>query len=117
MPYNHPKLNLLEGGWYVVFNNGEVFTEPEGQWSVVPNKKDIKIMGLKRHNKYFELEGKESYLPPGESHLKELTLGAGNMRTVDSLIGWFIGYYGDKGKIYLRVDSKTGKSIEEVVPY
>lgn len=118
MPYNHPRLNYLRGGWYVVFEDGSVLTEEEMPWIKVPNKKNIKLMGLKRHNKYYELEGKENYIPPGETHMKDLSFGDGKLRiTKSTLISWYIGFYDTVGKNYLRVCSKTGKVTREVIPY
>ena len=120
MPYNHPKLNLLPGGWYIVYKNGEVTTEAEEiPWSLVPNKKDIQIMGLKRHNKYLELEGKESYIPPGETHMRELCInpGTGYAVTKQTLQGWFIGFYDVDKKIIHRIDALTGAFTTEEAPY
>lgn len=119
MPYNHPKINVLEGGWYAVMQDGSVYTESEMAWSQVPNKKNIKLMGLKRMNKHYELEGKEIYCPPGETHMRELTInnGSGNSVTTQTLVGWFIGYYESDGKNLLRVDANTGKMWYDKIPY
>lgn len=120
MVYNHEKINLLPGGWYVVYKNGAVLTEEELAWNLIPNKKDIIIMGLKRHNKYHEIKGKESYIPPGQTHLKELAISNKDnqeMVTKSTLVGWFIGYYDKTEKVILRVDAETGKSYWEKQPY
>lgn len=115
MPYSHQKINLLEGGWYVVFEDGSVITEAEMPWVMVPNKKNIKIMGLKRHNKHYEIEGKRNYIAPGETHLRELAInnGTGVSVTKQTLVGWFIGYYEGIKKILWRVDFETGKFTKE----
>lgn len=119
MPYSHHKINVLEGGWYVVLQDGSVFTEAEMPWTQVPNKKSIKIMGLKRMNKHYEIEGKEPYCPPGETHMRELTIndGSGNAVTKQTLVGWFIGYYEKDCKVLLRVNAITGKSGYDRLPY
>lgn len=119
MPYSHNKINLLEGGWYVVFNDGSVVVEGDMPWIKVPNKKDIKIMGLKWRNKHFELEGKDSYVPPGETHVRELAVSSGEeiQITKQSLVGRFVGYYDEDHKVITRVDISTGKFITESIPY
>jgi hypothetical protein len=119
MIFNSPKLNLLQGGWYVVFKDGSVITEEDMSWVEVPRKKDIQIMGLKRHNKYYEIEGKETYTAPGETHFREIIVnpGTGYAVTKQDLISWNIGYYAPEGKVIMRV-SATDKSVTtEVVPY
>lgn len=118
MPYNHSKINALQGGWYVVFYSGEVITEDDQiPWVMVPNKKLIKIMGLKRHNKYIEIEGKENYLAPGETHCREIMINPGTEIAVtkQTLQGWFIGYYDGNRKIIKRVNADTGKITEEYI--
>ena len=120
MAYNHQKINLLSGGWYCVFNDGSVITEDEMDWIQVPNKKNIKIMGLKRMNKHYELEGKESYCAPGESHMRELTINRGDGQiaiTKQTRVGWFIGYYDKTCKVLLRVSAIDGKLTTEEIPY
>jgi hypothetical protein len=119
MPYNHYKINILEGGWYAVYSNGEVVTEDEMPWLQVPNKKDIKIMGLKRMNKHYELEGKENFCPPGETHMRELIInpGEGMAVTKQTLVGWYIGYYDKVGKVITRINAQTGVLNTEIIPY
>jgi hypothetical protein len=119
MPYSDPKINVLEGGWYVVMHDGTVYTEPEMAWSQIPNKINIKLVGLKRMNKHYELENKETYCPPGETHMRELTIndGSGNAVTKQTLVGWFIGHYEKDAKVLLRVDAITGKVAYERIPY
>lgn len=121
MPYNHQKINILEGGWYAVYHNGDVVTEAEMPWMQVPNKKDIKIMGLKRMNKHYELSGKTNFCPPGETHMRELIVnpGTGLSVTKQTLVGWFIGYFDDekKAKIVTRIDATTGALRTEEIPY
>lgn len=118
MPYSHEKINTLTGGWYVVFTDGSVITEAEMPWISVPNKKDIKLMGLKRHNKHYELQDKV-FGPPGETHVRELSIANGNelQVTKQSLVGWFLTYYTPTHKIHFRVDSITGKFWEEQTPF
>lgn len=117
MPFSHPKINILEGGWYVVMNDLSVITEADMSWIELPNKHNIKIMGLKRMNKHYELEGKDSYCPPGETHMRELAIsnGTGEMVTTQTLVGWFIGYYTRTEKHLLRVDALTGKITNEII--
>jgi len=115
MPYNSEKINLLPGGWYCVLNDGTVHTEEEIAWLDIPNKRDIKLVGLKRMNKYFELENKQPYFAPGETHMKELTLVETQLVTKSTLVGWFIGYYDGAEKVYWRVDAETGKNWYERV--
>lgn len=118
MVYSSPKINTLTGGFYAVFKDGSVITEDEMPWVSVPNKKDIVIMGLKRHNKHFELRDKV-FGPPGEQHMRELAInnGTGVGVTKQSLVGWFLSYYTPTAKVYFRVDAITGKAWEEEVPY
>ena len=71
-------------------------------------------MGLKRHNKYYEIAGKENYLPPGETHLREVIINpqiGKDVVTKNTLVGWYIGYYEGNNKKVLRVfkDSKEPK--------
>jgi hypothetical protein len=120
MPYNHNKINVLDSGWYVVYKNGEVITQAEDiSWIQIPNKKDIKIMGLKRHNKHLELEDKETYIAPGETHLRELCInpGTGFAVTKNTLQGWFIGYYDKNCKVIHRINAETGEYTVDEVPY
>lgn len=118
MPYNHEKINILDGGWYIVFNDGSVITEQEMSWIEVPNKRDIKLMGLKRHNKQYEIEGKENYIAPGETHYREIIVSPpdGHAITKQSLIGWFIGYCDKEGKTILRVSAIDRSAVMEVMP-
>jgi hypothetical protein len=118
MVYSHEKINQLTGGWYIVYGDGEVITESVMSWNEVPRKKDIKIMGLKRHNRHYELENK-LFGPPGEHHMRELAInnGTGVGVTKQSLIGWFLSYYTPTAKVFFRVDAVTGKFWEEEVPY
>lgn len=117
MPYNHPKINQLTGGWYAVFNDGSVIIEPEMPWVLVPNKKEIKLMGLKRHNKHYELQDK-LFGPPGETHIREIAIANGNelQVTKQSLVGWFMTYYTDTHKVHFRVDASTGQFWEDREP-
>lgn len=119
MPYDHPKLNLLGGGWYAVFKDGSVITEEDMPWLEVPNKKDIKLMGLKRHNKYYEIEDKDIFAAPGETHVREIIINPtdGVAVTKQSLVGWFIGWYEPDGKVLMRVDAITGQITQEKIPY
>lgn len=119
MPYNHNKVNELAGGWYAVFKDGSVITEEDMSWIEIPSKINIKLVGLKRHNKYYELEGKLAYLPPGETHMRELSMSvqSGVAVTKQSLIGWYIGYYDIDARVYWRVDAITGNFTEERVLY
>lgn len=117
MVWNHEKINNLTGGWYVVFKDGSVITEEEMPWIQVPNKKDIKIMALKRHQKHYELQDK-LFGPPGETHVRELSIASGEelQVTKQTLVGWFLTYYTDTHKVFFRVfvDSKT--PVEDQVP-
>lgn len=117
MPYKHEKINLLNGGWYVVFHDGTVVTEEEMPWVSVPNKKNIKIMGLKRHNKHYEIIGKENYLAPGETHMREIIVspGEGEAVTKQTLVGWFIGYCEPDAKTYLRVSAIDRSVVTECI--
>jgi hypothetical protein len=121
MPYSHNKINELEGGWYVVFNDGNVIVEDEMPWIKVPNKKDIKIMGLKWRNKHYELEGKDNYVPPGETHLRQLNISSRSegeiAQTTSTLVGRFIGYYEEDHKVIIRVVENTGQFLIQNVPY
>lgn len=118
MPYNHEKINQLTGGWYVVMHDGAVFTEAETSWTTLANKKNIKIMGLKWRHKYHEIEGKEAYIPPGETHFRELGLHGSELRvTPQELYERFIGYYDTDGKVYYRVNVKSGELRVEKIPY
>ena len=115
MGYSHEKINQLEGGWYVVFSDGSVITENDMIWVQVPNKKDIQIMGLKWRNKCFELKDKDSYIPPGETHMRELS-GAGDGKiqvTKQTLVGRFIGYYDEDCKVLSRIDTSSGEFTTE----
>jgi len=124
MPYTHEKINKLEGGWYVVYNDGTVITMEEAEyWRKVPNKKDIKIVGLKCRHKHYELVDKGMYIPPGKTELREISIGdelAGGIRITSSpVVGWFIGYYDNekKVKVLIRGFRATGKFQVEEEPY
>lgn len=112
------KVNLLEGGWYVQFTDNSVITEAEMDWINVPNKKNIKLMGLKRMHKRYELENK-NFCPPGETHMREIIVNPGGSvaLTKQTLVGWFIGYYEEDGKVLVRIDAETGKITTEKIPY
>jgi len=119
MPYQHDKINKLEGGWYVVYEDGKVIIETDMPWVKVPKKREIKIMGLKWRNKHFELKNKENYIPPGETHIRELAVSSNDQiqMTKQSIVGRFIGYYDQECKVVTRVDISSGKFITEEVPY
>lgn len=119
MAYKHDKINKLEGGWYIVYKNGNVITERDMPWVQIPNKKDIDIMGLKWRNRYIELKGKDSYVPPGETQMRELSVSDGSkvQVTKQSLVGRFIGYYDKDYKVISRIDHSTGKLTTEKIPY
>lgn len=119
MVLDDPKVNLLEGGWYAQFQDGSVITQAEMDWNKVPNKKNIKLMGLKRMHKRFELEGKENYCPPGETHMKEIIINNGSdvAVTKQSLVAWFIGYYDKMEKVLIKIDAVTGKVSTERYPF
>lgn len=117
MIVSHPKVNQLMGGWYVQYTNGEVLTQNDCNWIKVPNKKNIKIMGLKWRHKHYELSDKLAYIPPGETLQKDLAIGNKGIRTVSNVVGRFIGYYSDDKKIIIRVNFKTGKFTKEEIPY
>jgi hypothetical protein len=119
MVYSHEKINLLDGGWYVVYKDGSVISEKEMPWIKVPNKKNIKIMGLKWRNRQVEFKDKENYIPPGETHMRELALAGGKKIKVtkESIVGRFIGYYEKDHKVVARIDLNTGKFVKEKVFY
>jgi len=116
MPISHEKVNILAGGFYCQFKDGSVITEEEMPWIEVPNKKDIVVMGLKRHFKHYELQNKV-FGPPGETHMRELALasGEGEVQTKQTLVGWFLSYYENNHKVFFRVDAITGKFWEDKV--
>lgn len=117
MPCSHPKVNLLTGGWYIQYKNKDVLTEGEVSWTLVPNKKDIILMGLKRHNKLYELENK-TFGPPGETHVRELAIASGGLQvTKQSLVGWYLTYYTQTHKVFFRVEASTGKVWEDAIPF
>lgn len=118
MPYSAEKINLLSGGWYVVMHSGQVYTQEETDWTSIPNKRDIRLVGLKRMNKHYEIEGKDAYCPPGETHMKELSIGSKElMVTKDDLIGWYIGHYTSQGKEITRISAIDGTIVKEIIPY
>lgn len=120
MPYNHHKINELDSGWYVVFKDGSVITEAEMSWISVPHKKDIQIMGIKRMNKHYEISGKDSYCPPGETHCRELCLAPGDGKvavTKQTRVGWYIGYYDQSCKVLTRISAVDGSIVTEKIPY
>jgi len=122
MPTSHPKINVLEGGWYVVYVDGSVTTMDEvNGWRNVPDKKDIHILGLKCRNKQFELEDK-LWVPPGKTEMREISVSQGEgkiMITRSPQIGWFIGYYDQDNlcKVITRASKITGKFFQEEIPY
>lgn len=119
MPFiEHNKLNILNSGWYVIYNDLSIVTEEEMSWLEVPNKKDIKVMGLKKHNKYYELVDKYNFIPPGETHCRELKVnpGTGFAVTTQTLIGWFIGYFDKSDKVLLRVSAIDRSATTERIP-
>jgi hypothetical protein len=117
MVLTHDKVNKLVGGWYLQYQDGEVLTENDLPWSLVPNKKNIKLMGLKWRHKHFEIQDKLAYLPPGETQMKELSVAGKSLRTVSLVVGRFIGFYTDTEKVIIRVDINSGQFTEEKVPY
>lgn len=119
MVYSDPKIDRLSGGWYAVYKDGKVVTQEEGPWCLVTNKKNIQILGIKKFNKCYELIGKENYLPPGETHCRELCVnpGTGIAVTKQTLVGWYIGYCEKDGKVILRINAKDKQSWIEKVPF
>jgi translation initiation factor 6 (eIF-6) len=124
MPFSHPKINQLVGGWYIVYKDSSVTTMDEvGCWRNVKNKNEIRIVGLKCKHKHYELMDKDLYVPPGETQVRELSIGGsevdGVMVTTLPVAGWFIGYYDNEkeAKILIRCDRVTGKFFIEEIPY
>jgi len=124
MLFVHDKINLLPGGWYVVYEDGSVVTVEEVEyWKKVQNKNKIKIVGLKCRSKRFELEDKDIYVPPGRTEMREISISGSDgdevrVTTVPT-VGWFIGYYDNekKAKVIVRASRKTGKFYKEEIPY
>ena len=124
MLFVHDKINLLTGGWYVVYEDGSVITVEEiSHWRKIPDKDKITIIGLKCRSKRFELEDKEIYVPPGRTEMREISIlgpeDNGVRVTSVPTVGWFIGYYDNerKVKVLIRASRKTGKFYKEEVPY
>ena len=115
----------MPSGWYVVLETGQVYTEHDGvSWKAIlkqakPDKyaQGIDRVGLKNRNIRVEIQGKSYYVPPGIRNLKEITVGGLKMTTRSELVERFIGYYDSAGKVFKRVDIKTGKFRDEIVPY
>jgi hypothetical protein len=124
MPIQHEKVNLLEGGWYVVYTDGTVKTMDEvGTWIKVPNKSEISIMGLKCRSKVYELKKKDNnpFLPPGRTEMREISVEqTGEIKVTKSpIMGWFIGYYDTdtEEKVIVRANKVTGKFSVERASY
>ena len=123
--YEHDKIRMMPSGWYVVLESGVVFTEHDGiSWKNILSKattknfaQGIDRVGLKNRNKRVEIQGKDYYLPPGTRHLKEIRVGGIDVTTRSQLVERFIGYYDTAGKVYTRVDIKSGKFRNEIQPY
>jgi hypothetical protein len=122
MPVSDPKINVLEGGWYLVYSNGFVLTMNEVKsWRDVPNKTDITIMGLKCRNKQYEIKDK-TWVPPGKTEMREISISSGQDEirvTTEPEVGWFIGFYDQENlcKVITRASRVTGKFLQEQVPY
>ena len=120
MTLHHPKLkDLQNGGWYVLFHDGTVITENDMSWIKVPNKKDIRLMGLKWRHKQCEIEGKDNYLPPGQTHCRNFSVNSGNEIQISkqNILSRTIGYYDTDRKVIYRVDVNTGKFVIEEIMY
>lgn len=123
--FEHPKITKMPSGWYVVLENGKVFTEHDGvtwkqilsQAKSINYKQGVELVGLKNRNKRVEIVGKNNYTPPGTRHMKEVTVGGVNVSTRSQLVERFIGYYDTAGKVFTRVDIRTGKFRNEIQPY
>jgi len=123
--YEHRKINAMPSGWYVVLENGLVFTEHDGlTWKQILSKakpknytQGIDRVGLKNRNKRTEITNKDNYIPPGTRHMKEIRIGGLNVSTRSELVERFIGYYDTVGKVVTRVDIRTGKWRQEIQPY
>jgi len=115
----------MPSGWYVVLENGLVFTEHDGlTWKQILSKakpknytQGIDRVGLKNRNKRTEITNKDNYIPPGTRHMKEIRIGGLNVSTRSELVERFIGYYDTVGKVVTRVDIRTGKWRQEIQPY
>lgn len=118
MIFDSPKLNLLNGGWYAVFKDGSVITEEEMDWLQVPNKRNIRLMGLKRHNKYYEIADKECFGPPGETHCREIIVNPGTEYAVtkQTLVSWNLSYYEGDYKIIMKVSANNRSVTTEKIP-
>lgn len=126
--YEHQKINSMSNGWYVVLEDGSVYTEQDSiPWKKILNKSSkikkkstsqgVLLVGLKNRNKRVEIRGKQNYLPPGTRQLKEMTVGGNVLTTRSEIVGRFIGYYGTQGKVVTYVDRKTGQFRTEIMPY
>lgn len=122
MPITHPKVNILEGGWYVIYNDGNVITMDEvSGWRALPEKKEIKTVGLKCRNKQYEISDK-LWVPAGKTEMREISVSQDDgkiMVTRSPEVGWFVGYYNQdtQCKVIMRANKTTGKFVQEEVPY
>lgn len=119
--FEHPKINIMADGWYVVYHNGSVVTEHDvPSWGKVPKKKQIARLGLKWRHKRAEVKDKSNYIPPGSRYFRDIkhNLLTGVVVTgKPQLKERFIGYYSKKGKVKTVVDVITGKWSNRLEPY
>lgn len=95
----------LSMGWFVVYNNGQVVTENEVEWSKV-KRGEIRTLGLKWRDKFWTIVGKSAYL-----QFKRGSVGfsGGGKNSDIECIEHCIGYYEGKSKIIYRVNHYTGQ--------
>lgn len=105
------KLMNLSKGWFVVCNDESLIIEGEMDWLKV-KKGEIKILGLKWHDKFWTISGKTAYI-----QLKRGSAGFSASGDMDSSITCeerCIGYYEGELKVIYRVNERTGKMTPTV---
>lgn len=102
----------LSKGWFVVYKDGTVSTEDEVTWNKV-HKDEIKIMGLKWHDKFWTIPDKSPYIPPFKRGCSTFASSGAVIQEV-ACIERGIGYYEGASKVIYRVNEFTGKMRMEV---
>jgi hypothetical protein len=96
----------------VVYKDGTSVTEEETTWNKV-HKGNIKLVGLKWHDRFWTIPDKTAYVPPFKRGTVSFSTSGVVLQELPC-IERCIGYYEGASKVIYRVNELTGRMRMEV---
>jgi hypothetical protein len=107
---NDKYMNLVMG-WFVINKDNTFITEDDISWDKL-KKSEIKILGLKWHDKVWTIRDKTAWVQFKRGSVAFSTSGVSD--DIDC-VERCIGYYEGPNKVIYRVNNRTGQMKPEVV--